>query len=307
MGPLVVFRAVRLLAALLLVSLVLGGASAQNVPNNANGAQLLLALDDPGGVFEPGQNATMDLHVTYTEPTGAAPAPAADSNDPTSSDFQPTRVTFAVVKQPSWIDNVTFVPAVLLIKVTPGSGKATPLVKVVAHVKKDAPAGLREPMIVSAHADQNGGIGPADAASPEITIKAGNVPRVKVEPVHDGAAIVPGGRASPIQFRVTNVGNVELSATLNVTVRPENSLVEFPPSVHLQRNESQIVEVLLTLPWTYGEAGELTLEAKPQAGDDEGKVVKASLDINGQSAVPDVGSGLALLGFVGLAMLLRRR
>src|SRR5581483_8276510 len=101
MPPFALVRAVRLVALLLLASLALGGATAQSVPNNANGAQLQISLDDPGGVFEPGQNATMDLHVTYTEPTGATPAPAADPNDPTSSDFQPTRVTFKVDKQPS--------------------------------------------------------------------------------------------------------------------------------------------------------------------------------------------------------------
>lgn len=294
----------RRLGFLLLASLLASVASAQNPAPNAPTLQIY--VEDPGDIFVPGANATTLAHLTYTWPAGSAPQPHVDQADPTSSSFEPTAITFAPVAKPSWADNVSFDPPVVFVEFGKGGDQASKTVKVILHVARDAEAGKREPLTIKATAAPNGGVAGAEAVSPENTFRPGTVPRVSVAPAKNGTAVLPGGRAVPVAFVVTNTGNGEVTAKLNVTVRPEDSMVEFPPTVTLARNASATIDVMLTLPWTYGEAGELTLEATPVAGDAEGKTATASLEIDGQSAIPGL-EPLAVLALVGLLALLRRR
>jgi hypothetical protein len=290
-----------LLVACLLPSLALGQVPA-GTPNEPT---LTANLEDPGHALSPGGNETIALKVGYTPGAASVPGPLPDTNDPSETKTAPTQITFEVKAKPSWVENVTFVPSVAFANITPGQRQEM-AITVVLHMAPDAPAQDHQNLSVVVHAAQNGATAAKDAESPMLMLRPDIVPRVKVELKNPGLAIVKGGQWQPIAFLVTNTGNGQLTARLNVTAAPQDSIVDAPPTVTLAAGETQTIEVLLKLPWTYGESGALTLEATPLAGEAEGRAVHADAEIAGQSAVPDVAPLLAV-GLVGLLALLRRR
>jgi hypothetical protein len=296
---------VRLLVGLLLVLVALPAATAQTSPTPP---QVSGYLDDPGHPLQPGSNESIVLHVLYTPGQSTFPFVSQDPNDPTNATTSSVRITFSAKEAPTWVDNVTFSPPELLISYAPSSqGIPGPPVDVILHINRNAPADNHQNLSIAIHADANGpGTPPADGQSTELRLRPGVVPKIKVDRQTPGQLIVKGGRWQPITFLVTNTGNGEVSARLNVTSRPQDSIVDFPPTVTLQPGQTVPVEVLLKLPWTYGESGTLTLEATPMAVDVEGKAAHVDVDIAGQSAVPAL-EPLVAVALVGALALARRR
>src|SRR5581483_5949622 len=166
-------------------------------------------------------------------------------------------------------------------------------VHVILRIAKNAPAGNHQNLSVDLIADPNGPTPGATGTTSEIALRPGAVPK--------------GGSWQPVRFHVTNVGNGQITARLNVTVRPQDSIVDFPATLTLDPGQTLPVDVMLRLPWTYGESGALELEATPLgAGDEEGKPAHADVDIAGQSAVPAL-EPLVAVAAVGMLALLRRR
>lgn len=297
---------VRLLVGLLLVACLAPLAAAQ-VPNDPHQPSLNAYLEDPGHALVPGANESVLMKVTYTPGQASVPAVSQDTNDPTNSNAAPTRITFAPKETPPWVRNVSFQPADINVSWTPGSHPNPVPVLVILQIAPDAPAGNHQNVTIALHADANGPTPAADAVTGELMLRPGNVPQVKVAPQSAGQALLKGGSPQAITFLVTNVGNGPITARLNVTARPQDSIVDVPATITLEAGQTLPVDVTLQLPWTYGESGTLTLEATPLSADDlQGKAAHADVDIAGESAVPGVGP-LGVLALLGLLALARRR
>jgi hypothetical protein len=270
-------------------------------------AQLSVFVEDPGHALAPGKVEPLDIGVNYNVPAGGQPTPDPSNNDTSA---QPTRVTFAVKTLPPWVTNVTFVPSTVNISFPLGSPNAAYAAKAKALLTIDpkAPALDKREFVITATAQPNGNIGGASAESPSINLKPGFVPKVNV--TAPTSMVVKGGRWTDMPFTIQNLGNHNTTVKLNVTARPQDSEVEFPTSVNVSVDGSQVVHVRLRIPWTYGEGGTLEVEATPLAISDDsqdGKPARANIDVNGQSAVPGVELPAALLSVGTLALLLRRR
>lgn len=301
-------RLVRLLVGLLLLALVAPLACAQPTPPNQ--PQLNANLEDPGHPLQPGANETITMKVNYGWGLASLPGPLPDMGDPTNSGPAPTPLTYQAKGIPTWVDNVSFDPPMLNATYDPRNPASTysAPVNVILHIKRDAPSGNHQNLTVEVTAAPNGAASGATATTPELMLRPGIVPSVTVA-LKDNLtkAIVKGGRATPITFTVTNTGNGELTAQLNVTTRPQDSIVEdLPPVITLKAGEAQDVDVMLRIPWTYGEEGTLTLEATPISGEETGKAASADVDIAGQSAVPGFQAPGLALALCGVALLLRR-
>src|SRR5581483_7979813 len=280
-----ILRIVRLLAGLALALLALPLAAAQaNLPIQA---QVTGFMDDPGHPLQPGANETVEMTVNYQAGPASLPGPQPDNNDPTSSGPMLTHITYRAKQVPTWVENLTFDPPEVYANDTPG--------------------GNHQNLSVDLIADPNGPTPGATGTTSEIALRPGAVPKVNVTKDAQGQAILKGGSWQPVRFHVTNVGNGQITARLNVTVRPQDSIVDFPATLTLDPGQTLPVDVMLRLPWTYGESGALELEATPLgAGDEEGKPAHADVDIAGQSAVPAL-EPLVAVAAVGMLALLRRR
>lgn len=302
-----VHRSVRLAVALLLVAtLVAPMSSAQPTPPNQ--PSLSGFLSDPGHAMSPGGNESIEMKVTYQWGSGSAPGPQPDLGDLTNSSPAPTKITYKPKLVPTWVESVTFQPPMLNATYGGPGFVWSGTVNVILHIKRDAPANNRQNVTIDLLADANGATPGAQATTPELMLHPGNTPVVTVKAKEDLAkVIVKGGRATPITFIVTNMGNGEVTVQLNVTSRPQDSIVEdLPPVITLQANQSLPVDVMLRIPWTYGEEGTLTLEATPLAGEETGKTAAANVDIAGESAVPGFELPV-LVAALGALALLRRR
>ncbi|MFA5862439.1 MAG: hypothetical protein WDA16_12165 [Candidatus Thermoplasmatota archaeon] len=266
-------------------------------------ATLSVAIEDPGHALAPGKFEVLDILLNYAVSTGGQPAP--DPNDQNNLS-QPTRVTFEVKSVPFWVANVTFDPPMVNITIPfpSPSDSYQAHAKAILGIARDAPALVKKEFVITATATSNGNIASAKSDSPTINIKPAFVARVNV--TAPASMIVPGGRWTELPFTIKNMGNGEQKVKLNVTARPQDSQVEYPQSITIPLNGTQVVNVRIRLPWTYGELGTLDFQATPLVDGDEGKPAHAAIDVNGQSAVPAVG--LPLVAFaVGALALLRRR
>ncbi|GEM_PF-5087912 len=300
-----ILRIVRLLAGLALALLALPLAAAQaNLPIQA---QVTGFMDDPGHPLQPGANETVEMTVNYQAGPASLPGPQPDNNDPTSSGPMLTHITYRAKQVPTWVENLTFDPPEVYANDTPGMQQEPHHVHVILRIAKNAPAGNHQNLSVDLIADPNGPTPGATGTTSEIALRPGAVPKVNVTKDAQGQAILKGGSWQPVRFHVTNVGNGQITARLNVTVRPQDSIVDFPATLTLDPGQTLPVDVMLRLPWTYGESGALELEATPLgAGDEEGKPAHADVDIAGQSAVPAL-EPLVAVAAVGMLALLRRR
>jgi hypothetical protein len=283
-----------------------------SVPARAQGAgphaTLGLALDDPAHPMAPGKNETLALLVTYAV-SQAVGTPAPDPANPDPDAFtNKTHITFSAKQTPSWVDNVTFDPPDVYVQpALQGGNSPATHVRVVLRIDPRATALQKESIVVTAHADKNGAIPDATSESPAINLKPAFVTKVNV--TAPASVIVPGGRWTDMPFTLRNLANGEETVKLNVTARPQNSQVEYPLSVVLPRDGSQVVAVKLRVPWTGAESGAVELEAtplSPVADDPPGKPAHADIEVMGQSAVPGAGAG-ALVSVLGAAALLLRR
>lgn len=266
-------------------------------------ATLSVSVEDPGHALQPDRDEALVVLLSYNVQTGAVPAPGPDPTNP-DNDTQHTRITLAAKTIPSWVENVTFDPPVVEVKPPTGSGNTPATAMAIVHVKRGAPALQREDFVITGSAEPNGNIQAASGESPAIKLRAAFIAKVNVTaPVQQ---IVPGGRWTDMPFTLTNLGNAETKVELNVTARPQDSQVEYPPSVTLPVNGTQVVNVRLRVPWTYGEGGIVELEATPLNDQDEGKPTKAEIEVLGQSATPTLGAPAALLALAALALLRRR-
>lgn len=291
------------LLALLVLAPALASLAAAQGPGTF--ASLTVAVEDPGRAFSPGRNESLNVLINYNVHPGGAPAPGPNPTEE-GNETQPTRVTLSAKAIPSWVENVTFDPPVVEIKIPFGhvSGTIPALATAIVLVKPDAPALQREEFVVEAVAAQNGNLQEARAESAAIKLRAAFVARVNV--TTEPSIIVPGGRWTDITFHVVNQGNAETKVELNVTARPQESEVDYPKSVTLPVRGAQDVVVRLRLPWTYAEGGIVELEAIPLTDDDEGKPARAETEIFGQSAVPAPPLAVALALVAGLALSRRR-
>jgi hypothetical protein len=296
------------------VALALPLVAAQPLPQQqANAAQVSGFLEDPGHPLGPGANETIVLRIHYVWSEASVAQPNPDSGDLTNSSTAPTKITYVPKAIPTWIDNVSFDPPVTW---APSTANGAPLapgaseelkVNVILHVKPGAPALNHQNLTISLHADANGATGAADGTTTELMLRPADNPAIKIEPKGGNTTAVKGGRGVPITFLVHNVGNDETTVQLNVSTRPQDSIVDFPPVVTLRPGETQPVDVVLRVPWTYGEEGSLELSGTPVSGDATGAVAKATVDVVGQSAVPSVEPLLLLTGIGLLALFHRRR
>lgn len=292
----------------LLVLLAAPTVFAQQLPGGIVPAPTFSAfVEDPGRAFLPGNVEAVAVVVNYDPGETGRPAPAPTPERPENT--QPTRITFAVKQQPSWVGSVVFDPPEVLVNLSidPATGTSSShseRVLALLNISPSAPALVRESFIITANAEPNGNIGGATAESPDIKLRVTTVGKLNVsaEPL----TVLPGGRWTSVPFTVRNEGNSEIVAKLNVTVRPENSQVKFTDTLQLARNESKIVEVRVRVPWTNAELGTLVLEAAPIVDGEEGEVAEAEVEVRGTSAVPGVGLPLALLSLSALALSYRR-
>lgn len=292
----------RLLALVVLVALLAPHAAAQAPPASVVRSQLSVSVEDPGRALQPGKLEPIVVLLSYAWSPGAQPGLGTD---PTSEEnqTQKTKVHLAVKQMPSWVANATFEKDVVELSVNgPTSGNAAVAVNLVLGVSPDAPALQREEIVVTGTADPNGNVAPSAGESPPVKLRAAVVAKLNVTSAP--SQVVPGGRWTAMPFTVRNDGNTELKVKLNVTARPQDSQVEYPDTVTLARNASEVVEVRLRVPWTGAESGIVELEAVPLLDDDEGKPARSSIDVVGQSAVPSPAPLLALLA---ACLLLRRR
>ncbi|HVM45650.1 MAG TPA: hypothetical protein VM582_06915 [Candidatus Thermoplasmatota archaeon] len=266
--------------------------------------QLAVFASDPGRAFVPGATEMVAVTVTYGPGQGGRPAPAPTPDRP--EDVQPTRIVLAAQAVPSWVTSVRFEPAELLVRIQVENGTRSVTLTVPAYleVSPEAPALVREDFIVTATAEPNGNIRGATAVSPELKLRATTlgILNVTAEP----RVVVPGGRWTDVDFTVRNDGNSEILAKINVTVRPENSQVQFSDTLQLARGESKVVPVRVRTPWTNAEFGSLELEATPIVEGEPGTPARAEVDVVGQSAVP-AAPALGALTAAAAALLRRRR
>lgn len=272
---------------LVLAAILLAPTSLAQVPGGPlEPPQLTIFVNDPGGTgVVPGTIAILDLVVTYNPPQSARPAPTPSAERP--EDMQPTRITLAVASMPSWFDNVTFVPPELLVRMDGPqvSGSRTLNVRAYANISPHAPANDRQGFVVTATAEPNGAIKGQTAASPDdFRIRARIIGDLNV--TAEPSLIVPGGRWTTIPVTVRNDGNSPIVAKINVTVRPENSQVEFLGTLQLADNETKVIDVRLRVPWTNAEFGILEVEAVPIVDGEEGDAARAEIAVRGESAVP---------------------
>lgn len=268
--------------------------------------QLTLFLLDPGAGFPPGGNMSLQIGGAYQFPAGSAPQP--NPSPEYSENTTPTEIRFSAKALPSWVVSAEFVPPVVLVKVPLAKqaqgGTESFSANVTLSVKPDAPALNREDIVVAAEASANGNLAAAQGESPPLKIRVAPVGKLNVTSETD--AIVAGGRWSTVVYQVRNEGNSEIVAKLNVTVKPENSEVEFPKTITLAPGATAPVEVRVRTPWTNAELGTLTLEAVPILEAEEGKVASFDVNVRGESAVPFLGGPL-LVGALLVALGLRRR
>lgn len=284
--------------ALLLVLLAFAPlAWAQGLPQTS----VTVFTEDPGRAFTPGAEEPVTVVVNYQPANWQRPAPSPSAEVP--EDVTPTRIVLEVKQMPSWATGVRVDPPEILVKVRFDEVAQSYSQRAIAwlNVSPDAPALQREPLVVTATAEPNGALNGASAESPPLNLRATTVGKLNV--TADESMVLPGGRWTVVPFTVRNEGNSDIMAKLNVTVRPENSQVEFVDSLQLARNESRIVEVRIRTPWTNAELGSLELEAVPIVDGEEAAASRAEVEVRGQSAVPAPPLALALL----LALALRRR
>lgn len=254
-------------------------------------------VEDPGRALTPGATEALTLVVNYNPTQQGRPAPSPTAERPENT--QPTRITLAVKEQPSWVRNVTFEPPEIFVHMrlentSPYIMRASALLD----VAPDAPALVRENFLVTATAEPNGNIQGATVDSPELKIRALVVGALNVSA--EPSVVLAGGRWTTVPFTVRNDGNSDIVARVNVTLRPENSQVEFPTTLQLAVGESRVVDVRVRTPWTNAELGELELEAVPIVDGEEATPARAIVDVVGTSAVPGPGPAmlLALLALV---------
>lgn len=266
--------------------------------------QFAVFANDPGRAFIPGSVEPVNVVVTYGPGQRGRPAPAPSPERP--EDTQPTRITFAAKTLPSWVDGVTFVPPEVFVKlnVENASRAVSAVVVAMLNVSPEAPALIREDFVVTATAEPNGNMRGKTTESPALKLRATTIGILNV--TAESPVIVPGGRWVTIDFAVRNDGNAKLLAKINVTVRPENSQVEFRDTLEIERDQTILVPVRMRTPWTNAEFGTLELEATPIVEGEEGTPARATIDVRGESAVaaPSVWLALLIAGLVGRA---RRR
>lgn len=289
-------RSVRLALLLVLVAFA-PLAWAQSAPQTTVG----VFTNDPGRAFTPGAEEAVEVVVNYQPANWQRPAPAPSAERP--EDVVPTRILLEVKAMPSWVTGVRIEPQEVLAKVQFNDVAKQYRYVALAYlnVSPDAPALQREELIVTATAEPNGALNGASAESAPLMLRATTVGKLNV--TADEMAVLPGGRWTAVPFTVRNDGNSDIVAKLNVTVRPENSQVEFVETLQLKRNETQVVEVRIRTPWTNAELGSLELEAVPIVDGEEAVAARAEVQVRGQSAVPAAPAALAVL----LALALRRR
>lgn len=266
---------------------------------------LIVSLLDPGFGFPPGGSGDVQVLVTYQWPNGAAPQPSPTPE--VAENTTPTEITLTAKQLPSWVESATFVPEKLYAKIPldkQATASSTSLAaNVTLKIRPDAPALTREDLVVAGDSSANGNLAAAHGESAPIKLRVAPVGKVNVTSAPQ--AIIPGGRWTTITYQVKNEGNTDLVAKLNVTVKPENSEVEFPKSLTLAKNSTVPVEVRIRTPWTNAELGTLTLEAIPIVDGTDGKTSSFDVDVRGESAVPFLGP-VGLLSLVGLLALLHR-
>lgn len=292
----------RLLVALLLLLPLASFAQAQApvVP-----ATLIVTVEDPGRALQPGGESPVNVIVNYRPGQGAHPAPDPDEPQLVNK----TRITLEPKTLPSWAVGARIEPAEFWVDIPPqgaAGGTFNLRTTMFVNLSADAPALQREEVVVVGRAEPNGNIQGAQAESQPIKLRPAVVGLLNVTSA-DPLVVIPGGRWSVVPFSVRNDGNSNLTARLNVTLRPENSQVEFPETVTLAPGESTTVEVRVRTPWTNAEAGDLELQALPLLDDESGKASAASVQVSGQSAVPAAPAGVALLTWLALAGARRRR
>lgn len=258
------------------------------------------ASDPGGGGLMPGAITQVGVAVNYDVPRQGRPAPAPTFERPEGT--APTRITLAANAVPSWVTNVTFDPPEFYVYVDVGNATTTSYRRTsIAHLNlsPDAPAQQREPFIVTATAEPNGNIAGATADSPELRLYARVVGVANVSGPE--RVVLPGGRWSSVEFNVRNDGNAPILMKINVTVRPENSQVEFEDTLQLDANASTMVPVRVRTPWNAAEFGTLELEATPIVDGEAATPSRATVDVLGESAVPGVPVWglLALLALAG--------
>lgn len=305
---------VRLLAALLVLPLLVGGAHAQGpLGGGVVKSTVTAALEDPGRALQPGTLSPITVLVIYSGDAGSQPAPDSDINNENGT--QPTKITLTAKNLPAWITGASFVPAEL--NISPGAAataadgfRETAHVTMFLNVSDQAPALERVNITVAVSAAPNGNIAGSTGESPTLPVRAAVVAKVNVtaEAVaqHTGAVVVPGGRWTSIPFIVRNEGNSNVTVRLNVTARPQNSQYEAPATVDLARGETKTVDVRLRLPWTTGQGGTLELDGTPITENDDGKTSTGDVDIAGQSALPAPPLGALVVALASLALWRRR-
>lgn len=298
---------VRRVLVFLLVALCLAPGAVAQLPLPGGGpvaATLNLAVEDPGRQMVPGGNETISILVNYNVAAGAQPQPAPTQERPENTSA--TRITLTAKELPAWVVNATFIPEVLeapLDQTAAAGTRVTMRANVSLVISPDAPALEKANIVVVGTAAPNGNIAGATAESQPTAIKATTVGKLNVSA--EPAQFISGGRWAVIPYTVTNQGNSDVVAKLNVTLKPENAQVEFPTTLELKRNESKVVEVRVRTPWNAAEIGELELEAVPLVDGEEGQAATTAVEVTGRSAVPGAGVPLVLLAVALLAW--RRR
>ena len=297
----------RYVAFVLLVALALPLVSAQTT-TGALQAQLNIFVLDPGGALPPGQESAVPLKLNYQLPDGAQAEfdPATAVEGPGT---RPSIITLEVVEKPDWVVAVRFEPTQIVVPLPPeetADGPSIPL-DAIAYVTlaPDAPALDRAPFSVRASAPANGNIGAAEGTSTATPIRPAVVPLFNVTSER-ATWIIPGGSWTVVPFRVTNLGNANIAATVNVTVAPEYSQVEFPKTLTLGPGESTIIEVRVRTPWTEREVGGLILEVTPLPEEGEAQPVAHEVTVQGESAVPPAPFAALIGAVLGVALLRRR-
>jgi hypothetical protein len=260
---------------------------------------LSVSVDDPGRALQPGKNETFDVRVTYSPQAGAQPGPGTDPDPTSENGTKRTKVSFAVKTSPSWLSNATFDPPALEFAVQTGGGGVTRFAKLTVHVAAKAPALQKELLVITASAEPNGNVKGAAQDSPEIKVKPAFVPKINI--TAPPSMFVPGGRWTDMPFTMKNLGNGETKVKLNVTARPQDSQVDYPQTMTVPLDGTVTAIVRLRIPWTYGESGALELEALPLTEDDTGRPAHVGIEVDGESAVPDVGAPLLLALVAALA------
>lgn len=261
---------------------------------------LSVFVEDPGRAFTPGALEPLTIVVSYNPSQQGRPTPQPTADRPENS--QPTRITLSVKAQPTWVANVTFDPPEILVAMGIENTSSSFVHRALAHlgVAPDAPALQREAFIVTATAEPNGNIQGATEDSPELKLRAIMVGKLNVS--GEPERVIPGGRWASVPFTVRNEGNSAVVAKVNVTVRPENSQVEFRDTLELARGESKLVEVRVRTPWTNAELGTLELEAAPIVDGEAVNPARFEVALRGQSAVPGLAAGPLLALLLAIAM-----